>query len=89
MILTVVLSGVNSILLILLLAVYGKIVIKTKAVHSIGLMVFALLLLAQNLLAVFSYIDMDLYFGSGVVPYLLGISALELASLVVLVIVTL
>jgi hypothetical protein len=89
MILTVVFSGINSALLIVLLAIYGKIVFRTKAAHSIGLMLFATLLLAQNLLALYSYVDMSGYFASGVLPYLLGIAALELASLVTIVVVTL
>lgn len=89
MILTVVLSGVNSVLLVVLLAIYGKIVFKTKAVHAIGLMMFALLLLAQNLLAIYAYVDMNMYFGSGALPYLFGISILELGSLIAMVAVTL
>lgn len=89
MILTVVLSGINAALLLILLVIYGKIVLRTKAVHSIGLMLFAILLLAQNLLALYSYVDMNGYFASGVLPYLLVIAGLELASLVAIVAVTL
>jgi hypothetical protein len=86
---TVAFSCVNSILLLVLLFLYGKIVFKTKAMYPIGLFLFALFLLAQNLLAVFSYADMQAYFGDAVLPFLSGIAALELVSLSVLLKVTL
>lgn len=82
-------SVINSALLLVLLLLYGKIVFKTKAIYPAGLFVFALFLLGQNLLAVFSYIDMQVYFGSAVLPYLIGIGALEFFSLVALLRVTL
>ncbi len=88
MLLTVIFSGVNSALLILLLALYAKIVFRTKAAHAIGLSLFALLLLGQNLLSLYSYIDMQAFFGPAVVPYLLVIGGLELASLIAIVGVT-
>jgi hypothetical protein len=86
---TVILSVINSVLLIVLLALYGKIVFKTRAIYPAGLFVFALFLLGQNLLSVFSYLDMQSYFGEGVLPYLCAIGALELVSLVALLRVTL
>jgi hypothetical protein len=89
MIITVTFSSINSILLAVLLFLYGKIVFKTKAVYPIGLFLFALFLLAQNLLAVFSYAGMQDYFAEGVLPYLSGIAGLELVSLAVLLKVTL
>ena len=89
MLLTVALSSINSILLVVLLILYGKIVLKTRAVHAIGLMLFALLLLAQNLLSVFAYVAMEPFFSSESLPYLLGIGALELASLAILLKITL
>jgi hypothetical protein len=86
---TVAFSIVNSVLLLFLLFLYGKIVLKTKAMYPVGLFLFALFLLAQNILAVFSYADMQYYFGPGVLPYLSGIGALELVSLIALLRVTL
>jgi len=88
MLLTVLFSIVNSALLIVLLGLYGKIVFRTRAVHAIGLMVFAVFLLAQNLLSVYSYLDMQAFFQAAVVPYLLAIAGLELASLIAIVGVT-
>ena len=88
MLLTAIFSGVNSALLIVLLALYAKIVFRTRAVHAIGLTLFALLLHGQNLLSLYSYIDMQSFFGPAVVPYLLVIGGLELASLIAIVGVT-
>jgi hypothetical protein len=52
MLITVAFSSVNSVLLLVLLFLYGKIVFKTRAIYPVGLFLFALFLLAQNLLAV-------------------------------------
>lgn len=82
-------AAVNSILLVVLVSLYAKIVFKTKAIYPAGLFIFALFLLGQNLLSVFSYVEMDSYFGSGVLPYLCGIGALELVSVIALLRVTL
>ena len=84
MLITVSLSAINSILLLVLLFFYSKIVMKTKAMYGIGLMLFSILLLAQNLLSVFSYVTMEPFFGVEALPFLSGIAALELASLLVL-----
>lgn len=89
MILTVLFSAINSVLLVVLMLIYGKIVIKTRASYAIGLMIFAILLLAENLLSVFAYVDMEPFFGAAALPYLLGMSGLELAGIIVLLRVTL
>jgi hypothetical protein len=89
MLLTVSLASVNSVLLVVLLFVYGKIVLKTKAMYAVGLMIFAFLLLAQNLLSVFAFVTMQPFFGSEALPYLSGIAALELGGLVALLRITL
>ena len=49
-----------------------------------GLLVFALFLLAQNLLTVFAYVTMSPLFGYDALPFLSGISALEFIGLLVL-----
>ncbi len=89
MLVTVSLASVNSVLLLVLLLLYGRIVIKSKATYAVGLMIFALLLLAQNLLSVFAFIAMEPLFAAGALPILSGIAALELGGLVVLLRITL
>ena len=88
MILTVSLASINSVLLLILLLLYGRIVIKSRATYAVGLMIFALLLLAQNLLSVFAFVA-EPFFDTGALPYLSGISALELGGLIVLLRITL
>jgi hypothetical protein len=82
--LAVIFAILNIIVLVVLLSVYGKIALKSKAAHSVGLVVFALFLLAQNLVTVGAYVTMSPFFGSGALPALSGISALEFAGLAVL-----
>ena len=78
------LSTANSVILIGLIYLYAKIAAKARASYSIGLAVFAGLLLMHNLLTVFAYTSMAPFFGAGALPYLSGIGALELAGLIVL-----
>jgi len=80
----VVFAGLNSIILIFLLILYGRITLKTRAMYSVGLMIFALFLLAQNLATVYSYLAMAPFFEPAALPFLSGISALEFVGLLVL-----
>lgn len=80
----VVFAFLNSIVLVSLIALYGRIAAKTKASYSIGLMIFALFLLAQNLATIYSYVDMAPFFEPEALPFLSTISALEFVGLLVL-----
>lgn len=82
--LAVVFAVLNVIVLVILLGIYGRIALKSKAAHSVGLVVFAVFLLAQNLMTVFAYVTMDQFFGVGALPALSGISAMEFVGLLVL-----
>jgi hypothetical protein len=83
--LTILLGVGNSLILAVLLFMYSKIALKTRSAYPGGLVVFAFLLLLQNLLMVFSYALMAPFFGVEALPYLLGTSALEFGSLLVLI----
>jgi len=87
--LAVVFSALNGAVLVGLLYLYARIAWRSKAVYPMGLMIFASLLLVQNLLTAFSYLSMTLFFGEAVVPYLFAISVLEFGGLLALVRVTL
>ena len=87
--LAVAFSSFNILILLGLLYVYARIVWRSKAVYPTGLMIFSLLLLLQNALTVYSYLDMTPFFNGGVLPYLLTISVLEFGGLLALVRVTL
>jgi hypothetical protein len=80
----IVVSGLNSIVLVALLYFYGRLAIRSKAPQSLGLVVFALFLLCENLLTIFSYESMAPLFGTPTIPYLLGVAALQLVALVAL-----
>jgi len=77
-------SGLNAALLVALLYIYIRIAFRSRAVHSVGLAFFAVLLLANSLLTVYSYLAMAPFFGVEALPYLSTISVLEFVGLAVL-----
>lgn len=77
-------SGLNVIVLLALLYLYGRLAMRSRAVLSIGLVVFALFLLTQNSLTLFAYYTMEPLFGGETVPFLSATSALQFAAYVVL-----
>lgn len=78
------LATVNSAILLGLIYVYAKISVRTRASYSIGLVIFAGLLLLQNLLTAVAYGTMSPVFGSEALPYLSAMGAAEFAGLLVL-----
>ena len=74
----------NSAVLVSLIYLYSRIAVKTRATYSVGLAVFAGLLLMHNLLTVFAYAAMAPLFGQDALPFLSGIGALEFVGLLVL-----
>lgn len=78
------LAFANSLVLIALIYLYARIALKTRATYSVGLALFAGLLLMHNLLTVFAYAAMAPLFGHDALPYLSGIGALEFCGLLVL-----
>jgi len=77
-------SAVNVLLLIGLMAVYGNSFRKIQAEFTLGLMFLAGLFLVQNLLAVYSYAAMFMYFATGAGPLVLAITLVQTAGLAVL-----
>jgi len=80
----IIFSGLNAVLLVTLLVIYARIAFRSHAIHSVGLVFFALLLLANSCLTVFSYVTMAPYFGIGALPFLSTVSVLEFIGLAVL-----
>ena len=74
----------NSLVLIALIYLYSRIALKTGATYSVGLALFAGLLLLHNLLTVFAYVSMAPLFGEDALPFLSGIGAFEFGGLLVL-----
>lgn len=71
-------------LLLGLIWIYGSSFRKIRAEFTAGLLFFAALFLAQNLMALYSYVTMFMYFASGVGPFVLMITIAQTAGLAVL-----
>jgi hypothetical protein len=82
-------SSLNIVVLVVLLYLYARITMRSKAVYTVGLLVFATLLLLQNVLTAYSFVVMTPFFGDTVLPYLLAISVFEFGGLLALTKVTL
>ena len=70
--------------LVALMYLYARIAMKSKAVLSIGLIVFAVFLLAQNLLTLYAYVSMAPLFDPATLPFLSTIAGFESVALVIL-----
>lgn len=77
-------AALSAILLIGLIFTYVRIYRDTHAQFSLGLTIFAIILFAQNILAVYSFITMSNLIGDPLPAYLLGINAAEVAGILVL-----
>ena len=71
-------------ILTVLLIIYTRLYRNTKAIFTMGLMLFVSLLMLHNLIAVYAYFAMEQLYTIGLLPYLLGIHIAELAGLSVL-----
>lgn len=74
-------AGLNMALLLTLIYVYSRITLRSRGPFALGLLIFSVFLLAQNAMTLFSFIEMEPFFGEPVLPFLVGISALEFAGL--------
>ena len=81
-------STVNMVILVLLLAVYANICRKTGATFTVGLIVFAGMLMLHNLIAIYGYFAMAPLYSENLLPYFVGIHIAELAGLIALLKVT-
>jgi hypothetical protein len=77
-------STLNVIVLAGLLYLYARISWRSRALYPVGLVFFASLLLLQNLITAYSYVEMTPFFGESLLPYLLAISVLEFGGLIAL-----
>jgi hypothetical protein len=83
-----ILSMASMAILVVLLAVYGRIYNKTGATFTIGLMIFAIMLMLHNVIAVYGYFAMAPLYSDALLPYFVGIHIAELAGLIALLKVT-
>jgi riboflavin transporter FmnP len=78
----------NMTILIALLIVYANIYRKTRSTFTVGLMVFAGMLMLHNVIAVYGYFAMAPLYSDDLLPSFVGIHIAELVGLVALLKVT-
>ena len=78
------LATINSAILVGLMYLYIRISIRSRASYSVGLAIFAGLLLIHNLLTAVAYGTMYAGFGPEALPYLSAMAGAELDGLLVL-----
>jgi len=77
-------SFINVLLLIALIGIYGNSFRKIRAGFTAGLLFFAGMFLVQNLLSLYSYVAMFMYYASGVENLVLAFTVAQTAGLAVL-----
>jgi len=77
-------SALSAVLFLGLVLTYARMYRDTHAQFSLGLMVFASILFAQNVLAVYSFATMSPFIGDPFLPYLLGINIAQVMGVLVL-----
>jgi hypothetical protein len=87
--LSTVISVLNVGVLLTLLVIYARIYNKTRAVFTIGLMFFTVMLMLHNLIAVYAYLVMAPLYPDDLLPYFVAIHMAELVGIVALLRVTL
>ena len=84
MFISAVVGMANIGILTALLVIYVKVYRNTKAVFTIGLIFFVVLLMLHNTIAVYAYFAMEQLYAIRLLPYFVGIHVAELAGLSVL-----
>jgi hypothetical protein len=79
-----VVSMINTAILVVLFGVYANIYRKTGATFTIGLIVFAGMLMLHNIIAVYGYFTMAPLYSENLLPIFVGIHIAELAGLLAL-----
>lgn len=82
-------SIATIVILTILLSLYIKIYLKTRAMFTIGLIFFAIMLVVQNLIVVYAYFAMAPLYADALLPYFLLIHIAELAGVASLLKITL
>jgi hypothetical protein len=77
-------AAISAALLVGLIITYAKVYRDTRSQFSLGLTIFATILFAQNILAVYSFVTMSAFIGDPFLPYLLGINIAQVLGILVL-----
>ena len=81
-------ASFNIILLVALIYLYSRIVMKTRANYTIGLLIFAVMLLFHNLATLYGYAFLGGFYSEQLYPSLVAITVCEFGGLVALLKVT-
>lgn len=76
-------SIANMAVLGVLIVMFAKMYVKTRAQLPMGMMVVASMLFLHNVIGAIAYFTMDQIFANEVFPYLLGVGIAELIGLVI------
>ncbi|MFQ6011556.1 MAG: hypothetical protein ACE5KG_05235 [Nitrososphaerales archaeon] len=82
--LSTVVTSLNIVVLLGLLFIYGQTFRTTKAPFTAGLIFFAVILILQNGVALFSFLMMTPFYTQGILPFVFTIHFAELIGLSVL-----
>jgi hypothetical protein len=82
--LAIVLYAINAVLLAVLVYVYGRTALSTKARYPLGLFIFSILLLFHSAGTAAGYLFFSPYFGEEAVPFMTMMAPLELVGVVAL-----
>ncbi len=84
-----VVSIINMIVIGVLICIFGKMYVKTRAQLPLGMIVVAGMLFLHNVIGAFAYFSMDQIFSYEIFPYMLGVGIAELAGLLIFLKITL
>jgi len=82
-------SIANMGILVILMAIFGKMYGKTRAQLPLGMIVVTVMLFLHNVIGAFAYFSMEMIFSSEIFPYMLGVGIAELAGLIIFLKITL
>ena len=82
-------SIANLIVLGILMSIFGKMYVKTKAQLPLGMIIFAGMLFLHNIIGAYAYFSMDMLFSQEVFPYMLGVGIAELGGILIFLKITL
>ncbi len=84
LLLSIALYTVNSVVLVILIYVYGKTALSTRAKYPMGLLLFSVLLFIHSAGTASAYLFLGNYFGSEVVPYMSAMASFEFVGVLAL-----
>ena len=89
MTISTIVSGLNMIVLGVVISVFVKMYQKTKAQLPLGMIFFSALLFLHNIIGVYAYFSMMELYATALLPYLLAVHIAEFAGILIFLKITL